>query len=159
MEIEFRQLTLDDTDTICRHRKQMFSEAGSDEKLLEQMAVPYRKWLAEQIANKTYFGFLAISNNLVVGGIGMMIIDWPPHPLHPKTAKRGYVLDVYVSPDYRRNGIAQTLLNKAQAEFSQRGITYLILHATDAGKPLYEKNGWKQTPEYAKSLDTCSHHT
>jgi len=79
-----------------------------------------------------------------------MVIDWPPHPSHPQDDRRGYVLNMFVEPDYRGQGIATDLMNMADTEFQHRGIRYTILHATSKGRPLYEYLGWSGTTEMAK---------
>jgi predicted acetyltransferase len=40
----------------------------------------------------------------------------------------------------------------AEAEFAQRGVDFAILHATQAGRPIYERDGWRQTSEMSKVL-------
>jgi ribosomal protein S18 acetylase RimI-like enzyme len=57
-----------------------------------------------------------------VAGIGLMLVDWPPHPAHPTQDRRGYVLNVYVEPTRRRRGLAQQLMALAEAEFAGRGV-------------------------------------
>ena len=81
-----------------------------------------------------------------------MLIAWPPHPMHPETGLRGYVLNVYVEPRARRRGLARLLMQLADDEFARRGVTYAILHATEQGRPLYERLGWAGTTEMAKTL-------
>ena len=81
-----------------------------------------------------------------------MLIDWPPGPAHPTSDKRGYVLNVFVEPSYRRKGLAAKLMELADKEFAGRGVTYAILNATRMGRPLYEKLGWAATNEMAKAL-------
>jgi hypothetical protein len=41
---------------------------------------------------------------------------------------------------------------EADAEFARRGISYLVLHATEAGRALYAQIGWAPTAEMAKVL-------
>jgi ribosomal protein S18 acetylase RimI-like enzyme len=82
----------------------------------------------------------------------MMEIEWPPHPLHPDDERRGYILNVYVEPSFRRRGHARRLMQQACEEGQRRGINYVILHATDQGRPLYERLGWTPTAELALSL-------
>jgi ribosomal protein S18 acetylase RimI-like enzyme len=89
----------------------------------------------------------------VVAGIGLMLIDWPPHPAHPLQDQRGYVLNVFVEPDYRHRGLARELMRLADEAFGRRGIGYAVLHATDKGRPLYQGLGWNGTTEMAKTLD------
>ncbi|AKZ63554.1 GNAT family acetyltransferase [Herbaspirillum hiltneri N3] len=150
--MEIRDIRSDDVNLICRHREAMFREAGRDENSLSAMTPNFRNWLEPRIIDGSYFGFLATDNNTVVAGIGMMAIDWPPHPSHPHQDKRGYILNVYVEPAYRRRGIAGRLMEMADVEFKKRGLTYAILHSTKTGRPLYEKIGWSSTTEMAKPL-------
>jgi len=150
--MEIRDICSDDLNLICRHRELMFREAGRDETALAAMAPNFRNWLEPRIVDGSYFGFFATDNDDVVAGIGLMEIDWPPHPYHPYQDKRGYVLNVYVEPAYRRRGIADLLMKMADAEFKKRGLTFAILHSTNAGRPLYEKSGWSSTTEMAKPL-------
>ena len=81
-----------------------------------------------------------------------MVIDWPPHPSHPTMDKRGYVLNVYVEPPYRRKGLARELMRLAEAEFARRGVQFVILHSTEQGKSLYAGLGWSGTTEMSKVI-------
>ncbi|WP_044564865.1 GNAT family N-acetyltransferase [Azospirillum sp. B4] len=153
MDLTHRPLTPDDLDLVCRHRAAMFRESGRPEAALTAMADPFRGWLEPRLTDGRYFGFIledAVAAPLA--GIGLMEIDWPPHPAHPQDGRRGYVLNVYVEPSHRRQGLAQRLMALAEAEFRRRGITYAILHATSAGRPLYEQAGWAPTTEMARTL-------
>lgn len=147
-----RTLTSHDLDTICRHRDLMFREAGRDNLSLRAMAQPFRDWLAPRLTDGSYFGFMAELESQIAGGIGLMEIEWPPHPSHPQDSRRGYVLNLYVEPTFRRQGIGRTLMEAAEREFKQRNLSYLVLHATQVGVPLYESLGWNRTSEMAKPM-------
>ena len=41
-----------------------------------------------------------------VASAGLLILDWPPHPFDPEGELRGYLLNVYVEPEYRKRGLA-----------------------------------------------------
>ncbi|HEY2000303.1 GNAT family N-acetyltransferase [Paraburkholderia sp.] len=148
-----RPLAVGDLDLICRHRYEMFREAGRDPAVLDRMTPAFRAWLQPRLADGSYFGFLALDDDAPVAGIGLMEIDWPPHPLHPDQDRRGYVLNVYVEPSHRQRGIARTLMDCAMQAFNERGLTYAILHATEMGRPLYKGLGWEQTTEMAKAVE------
>ncbi|MFT4183539.1 MAG: GNAT family N-acetyltransferase [Rhizobium sp.] len=152
MMIDVRSVSLSDLDAICRHREEMFREAGRDEINLAAMATPFRDWLEPRLADGRYFGFMAERAGVVVGGVGLMEIDWPPHPAHPAEGRRGYVLNLFVEPDHRGQGVARLLMQTSDDAFARRGIAYAILHATEAGRPLYERVGWSRTSEMAKRL-------
>jgi len=150
--MESREVTLSDIELICRHREEMFREAGRDEEPLRIMTENFRDWLRPRLRDGSYFGYVLLDNELPVAGIGLMSIDWPPHPLHPAQDKRGYVLNVYTEKAYRRRGLAHELMRLADIAFSERNLQYAVLHATATGRPLYEKLGWGTTTEMAKVL-------
>jgi GNAT superfamily N-acetyltransferase len=137
---------------ICRHRREMFREASLADAHLTAMAAPFRRWLSARLMEGTYFGFVTEDAGRPIGAVGLMAIDWPPHPSHPTQDKRGYVLNLFVEPEYRARGVGRRLMEASDREFARRGLSYLILHATDAGRPLYERSGWKPTTEMAKTL-------
>lgn len=150
--MDTRPLHEADLELICRHREEMFREAGRSEDVLRPMKAHFRRWLEPRLLDGTYFGFVISIDDQPVAGIGLMVIDWPPHPSHPTQDKRGYVLNVYVEPAYRRRGLAHELMRLAEAEFARRGVEFAILHATEKGRDLYDGLGWNGTTEMSKAL-------
>ena len=136
----------------------MFREAGHPAGALAAMAEPFREWLSARLADRTYFGFVAEHAHQPAGAIGLMTIGWPPHPVHPLDDRRGYVLNVFVELGFRGRGIARNLLAEGEREFQRRGVTYLVLHSTKAGRPLYEHAGWRDTTEMGKALSRTDRH-
>jgi len=116
------------------------------------MTAHFREWLKPRLADGSYFGFMMSDDGVDAAGIGLMLIEWPPHPEHPTQDKRGYVLNVFVEPAYRKRGLARELMALADAEFARRGVTYAVLHATEKGRPLYQGLGWNGTTEMAKPI-------
>jgi GNAT superfamily N-acetyltransferase len=147
-----RPITPADFDLIVRHRAEMFRDAGRADAVLAAMAGPFRLWLAPRLADGRYFGWMAEHEGSPVAGLGMMSIDWPPHPSHPTQDARGYILNVYVEPEHRRHGLAKALMAKATDEAARRGLAHLVLHATEKGRPLYETLGWRRTTEMSLTL-------
>jgi ribosomal protein S18 acetylase RimI-like enzyme len=132
----------DDLELICHHREEMFRDAGSDEQALAVMTENFRPWLAPRLADGSYFGFILTCDGQPAAGVGLMLIDWPPHPLHPSHDRRGYVLNLFVEPEHRRQGLARRLMQLAEDELTRRGVSLLVLHATEKGRPLYSELGW-----------------
>jgi GNAT superfamily N-acetyltransferase len=52
---------------------------------------------------------------------------------------------MYTKPGYRKNGIAKELFSKMIEEAKDRGCTKVLLNATEKGRLLYEKFGFKDT--------------
>lgn len=147
-----RPLSADDLDIVCRHREEMFRESGRDEAVIATMRQPFRDWVEPRLADGSYFGWIAVSGGEEIGGLGMMEIDWPPHPSHPTSGKRGYILNVFVEPAHRGKGVATRLMEEAAEEAKRRGLSFAILHATEQGRPLYDRLGWKPTAEMALTI-------
>ena len=144
-----------DLDLICRHREDMFRASnapGRSDESLRAMTASFRVWVEPRLEDGSYFGYIVEEDGAAVAGIGLMIIDWPPHPLHPNEDKRGYVLNVFVEPSHRKRGLAKMLTALGEAEIARRGVSFAILHATRMGRPLYEQAGWTRTAEMSKRV-------
>jgi GNAT superfamily N-acetyltransferase len=155
---QVRAVAPQDLDLICRHREEMFRDAGTPDTELAVMTQHFARWLRPRLADGTYFGFILTAGGQPAGGVGLMLIDWPPHPLHTTTDRRGYVLNLFVEPEHRRRGLARKLMQVAEQELAKRGAAFLILHATEKGRPLYSELGWLPgSAEMVKKLQPGSH--
>lgn len=125
-------------------------------------------WLERTMTNERYFAWViekvdsapASSNRVaspapdtpeVVASVGVSLVDWPPGP-HSLEVERGFAYNLYVVPRHRRQGLARALMIKMQEFCRQRGMRYLSLHATDTGRPLYERLGYIPTTEMRLDL-------
>lgn len=146
--LETRTATPADAQLIAHHRRRMFVDAGrADNQVLEIMARNFETWVAKAIEDGKYIGWLTSDGGRVVAGAGLMLLDWAPHPLDPHSTQRGYLLNVYVEPEYRRKHLASQLIEYALAEARRRKIRVVALHSTEAGRRLYESNGFRRTNE------------
>jgi GNAT superfamily N-acetyltransferase len=148
-----RPIVPGDLETICRHRHEMFKVSGRTDEMVAPMTEHFRPWLRPLLDGERYFGWFIEAGHGPVAGVGMMIIDWPPHPSHPTQSARGYVLNMYVEPEYRRAGLGGRLMELCHQEAKGRGIRHLVLHATRQGRGLYEKLGWAATSEMSLTLE------
>lgn len=143
-----RKATPSDAAIISGHRRRMFVDAGrEDNRVLDVMADHFEPWVEKMLAENKYIGWLMTEAEKVVAGAGLMILDWPPHPLDPRQDKRGYLLNVYVDPEHRRKKLASQLIEMALSEARRQKIRVVALHSTEAGRALYESNGFRGTNE------------
>ena len=89
---------------------------------------------------------LAIDED-VIGCATMCYIDVMPTFDHP-TGKRAHLMNVYTNPRYRGQGIASEMLDILLDEAKKKGVTEISLDATEAGRLLYKKFGFRDSEEY-----------
>jgi len=146
--LQTRRAAPDDAALIASHRKAMFAAMGGvQESVLEEMRRNCEPWLRRMINDGKYCGWIAFEDGTPIASAGLLVLDWPPHPLDPPGELRGYLLNVFVESGYRRQGLARQLIEACMQEARQRGIRVLSLHASDAGRPLYESLGFRATNE------------
>lgn len=126
----------------------MFRDMGrGDDAALATMSRRFEPWVATRLADGRYLGWIAEENGHAVAGAGLLLLDWPAHVLDPEGETRGYLLNVYVEPTHRRRGLAKALTRACMDECARRGIAVVALHASEAGRPVYEGLGFKASNE------------
>jgi len=146
--ITIRLATAADIPEIKYQRRHMFTDMGNPENdILDDHDVIFEAWVGPAMEAKEYIGFVAQSEaGENIGGAGLWLPDWPPHPRRPHT-HRGYVMNVYVRPEYRGQGIAKRLMIAVMEWCKEHNIHIISLHASDAGRPIYEGLGFEGTNE------------
>jgi len=143
-----RPATLDDAALITTHRRAMFAEIGkSKPEALDTMSLHFRPWVERMIVAGKYVGWIVEDGGKPVASAGFFELEWPPHPLDPAGEARGYLLNFWVEPSHRRRGLARELVKMAIAESRRRGFRVSTLHASDAGRPVYESVGFRGSGE------------
>jgi ribosomal protein S18 acetylase RimI-like enzyme len=147
-EYTIRMAALGDAATIVEHRREMFRDMGHrDEAKLAKMSAAFEPWLRRKMESGEYLAWMAVTaDGSIVGGAGLWLMDWPPHVIG-SGARRGNILNVYVRPQSRRRGIARALMETALEWTRANGVDCVILHASDAGRALYESLGFAATNE------------
>jgi GNAT superfamily N-acetyltransferase len=151
--MEIRLATAEDARLIAAHRRAMFAAMdAADEAVLTTVESASISWTERMIRGGRYLGWITSDGERPVASAGMFLLDWPPHPFDPEGTVRGYLLNVFVEPAYRKRGLARELVQMCLAEARRRGIRMVTLHASDEGRPLYETLGFAVTNEMRLSL-------
>lgn len=146
-----RLATLNDVDTIAHQRSAMFTDMGLDVVKIQSWEQPFRQWVRARLEFGEYIGFLAVSGGDVIAGAGLWVHDWLPSP-QTVSPNRGYILNVYTEPPFRRQGIARRLVELAIDHCRAQGIPTVVLHASEQGRPLYDAMGFTVTNEMRLKL-------
>lgn len=132
----------------------MFEEMGfTDAAALDAMQATAQTYFADGLRDGYYRGwFASASAGRIVAGGGIGIIPCPPRPEFPY-ARRAMIYNLYVQPDFRRRGVARRLMEIMITWCHQQGYPWVHLNASDFGRPLYERMGFKPTSEMGLELE------
>jgi GNAT superfamily N-acetyltransferase len=145
---ETREATVADAALITAHRHAMFTSMPNPKpSVLATMSRAFEPWVRERITEEKYLGWIVEEDGRIAGSAGLLIVDWPPHPLNPDSTQRAYLLNVFVEPAFRKRGLAHALIEQCLAEARRRHIRVVTLHSSDAGRPVYENFGFHPTSE------------
>lgn len=87
----------------------------------------------------------------VIAGAGLQLRRILPRPDRTGTivltGQQGLVLNVFTEVPWRRQGVAEELMQYVLAWAKEHQLASLVLHASREGRPLYEKLGFAGTNE------------
>lgn len=144
---------VEDTALIVKHRHAMFSDMGyRDAAWLDEMAVAFLPWVQRKMESGEYLAWFALApDGSVAAGAGLWLQEWMPARVG-RDSRRGYIINVYTEPRYRRLGLARRLMEILLDWCRQEGIAMAALNASDEGRPLYESLGFKATNDMRLDL-------
>jgi len=99
------------------------------------------------MSDNSMIELIAEVDGKIIATAALIVYDFPPS-FSNKTGKKGYIAIVYTKPEYRRQGISTTLINKIVAIGKEKGITKFFLYASTLGKLLYLKCGFEDTGDW-----------
>ncbi|WCH21713.1 GNAT family N-acetyltransferase [Aeromonas salmonicida] len=91
-----------------------------------------RSWVAE------------VEGEVVASGTLALFVR-PPYPGN-LSGREAYLLNMYTLPAYRKQGMASALLDAMVAHASAEQLGTVWLHASEQGRPLYERMGFVANP-------------
>jgi len=143
-----RKGTAEDLDKIALHRVSMFRDMGSiTESEMDELKAASLRELDTMMAHGEYLAWLVECDAAVVAGGGMIIRRLLPRPKHLSGGRDAQILNVFTDPGHRKKGVARLLMTEMMKWCRENGIDRISLHASDAGRHLYESLGFSPTNE------------
>src|ERR1700689_3963601 len=154
MTYPIRQAPIGDAAVIAHHRVAMFHDMGDvpTESLASELLSTSTAALTALLGEGLYVGWLAIdTSDRVIAGAGADVKPQLPRISHDGTrvvtAPLPLVVNVYTEPAWRRKGIARPLMQKVMDWARVQGSDRVVLHASAAGRLLYQSLGFIPTNE------------
>jgi len=144
--IDVRTATEADVALLADFRTRMFREMGYGDAELEGLPEAQLSYFATAMAEGRLHGWVAEQDGSVVGAVELDVRRVAPGPVH-RRGSLPYVYGLFVVPERRRRGVARALLAAAWEWVDGEGYEAVALHASPAGRPLYEKMGFVPTSE------------
>ncbi|SFM45816.1 Ribosomal protein S18 acetylase RimI [Paenibacillus sp. 1_12] len=142
----FRRAVVDDIPSIAALKYKMLEETGMAHRLLpdfhQMVDEDYRQFYHSGTAQH----FVVERDSQIIACAGAFIKDDAPYR-YLKLRSYGFIADVYVEPQFRRQGLAKALTNATLDWFAERNIRLFRLVASDEARPLYESLGFSATKE------------
>ena len=159
--LTFRKATLTDVENLTKLRTDFLQEVNSftSQDTILAMQNANRDYFKAALPHKDFIAWLALNGNTIVATSGITFATVPPTPRWPN-GKTAHIMNIYTLPAYRKQGIAMQLLARVIQEAKDRHCTKITLNATQAGRPLYLKCGFKDlTGDMALYLGASSEAT
>lgn len=151
-----RQARAEDIPALVELRMELFCELGeladpqADPVLWQATCAYFRAAEAEGDARSWV---MEADGELVACGTLALFVR-PPYPGN-LSGREAYLLNMYTLPAWRKRGMASALLGAMAAHAREQQLGKLWLHASDEGRPLYERMGFVTNPSYLEWQPVC----
>jgi aminoglycoside 3-N-acetyltransferase I len=103
---------------------------------------PNDKYLEELLSSQAFIAIAAISDSKVIGGLAGYVL-----PKFEQARSEFYIYDLAVAEEYRRQGVATSLIETLKIAAAERGIYVIFVQADYGDDPavaLYTKLGTRE---------------
>lgn len=143
--ITYRMLSDNELDCFIEMRISQLREEGAKEDLDLKPALA--DYYNRHMADGTFVSWLAFDNQKIVGTSGLSVVEKPPYFGCPN-GKIGLLSSMFTDKNYRRQGIAKTLLSHIMDEARRAGCGTVQITASDMGVLLYTDFGFTKNNNF-----------
>lgn len=142
--IIYRRATLKDIDELveCRLEMRLEREVGNTAISIDEFRSRNHDYFKKHLPDDSFISWIALDEGNIVATSGLCFFCAPPTFSNP-SGNTAYVMNIYTKSGYRKRGIASMLMGHITREAESRGCGKITLHASDMGRPVYEKLGFR----------------
>ena len=150
MKYTIKKATIEDIPKLIECRIEFVKEVNmkASEEELDNYCEHLEKYFLRHLKDGSFISWVAVDAKQNIIATSGLEIQLKIPQLWNLPGKESYVLNMYTKPEWRRKGIGSALLEKLLDESKKIGINLVSLHATEIGRSLYEKNGFKPNHHY-----------
>lgn len=149
--MDYRKAVPDDIPVLLDLRIGFLVSGGAGVRVSQEEADALRSsteaYLRHALPAGDYVQWLAHSRARLAGTGGIAFYRLPPNLAYP-SGQGAYIVSMFTNPEFRGQGIATTLLTRLVAEAESRGCHKILLRATEMGRPVYERFGFRDEAGY-----------
>ena len=152
LDINIQEATCDDIKQMAIHHRKMFEEIWEkkgqkvEAAKAQEIEKAYSEKLQKEIPGGSCKAWVIKNGNRLVASGAISIVSFVPVP-NDTNHNIAYLHSMYTEKDFRGRKYAQQIIERAIQYCKENGINRVILNASDAGKPIYEKLGFVSLPE------------
>jgi len=142
-----RRATLDDLPVLIRLRIALFRDMGAlhDDEGLEPLTQSLADYFSADLRAERFLAWLSLDDSgEPIGCGGLVFVQKPPGPGN-LSGREAYLMNMYTVPEWRGRGVATQMMSTILAFVRESGVTSVRLHATEQGRPIYERAGFRAT--------------
>lgn len=150
--MNLQDATIDDIRILAIHHRKMFEEIWEqkgqkiEKGRAEEIEAAYCEKIEKQIPEGTCIAWVVKNDNQIIASGAITIVSLVPVP-SDINHNIAYLHSMYTEKGYRNQKYAQKIVDRAIHYCQKIGINRVVLNASDAGKPIYEKSGFVSSPE------------
>jgi GNAT superfamily N-acetyltransferase len=145
-----------DIAVLAQHRRGMFDDmlahqaVGFTQAQVDEMEPHYQRYLEEHLGKAIRAWVIEVDGAVAASG-AILVQMWSPRP-GDLTGQSALLHSIYTAPAFRRRGFARTITETLVQACKEMGFKTVSLHASQAGRPLYESMGFHPTTEMRLNL-------
>lgn len=148
MGIIYRKATLNDLHALVRMRVLFLKEVQKveDAEREAETAKDIEEYFKMSLVEDSFVAWIAEENGEIIATSGLSFYQIAPS-FSLKGGKIAYILNIFVLKEHRGKKLGKKIFELILNEAKERGYKRILLHASDDGRPVYEKFGFKGTED------------
>ena len=151
-ELHLREASSGDIPKMAKHHRKMFEEIWErkgehlDLTRAQELEKAYAQKLETELRSGTCKAWVIEDGGNIVSSGGVTFVSFVPHP-SDLSSKVAYLHSMYTERSHRNKNCAHRILHSITEYCKSLRIKRIILYASEAGQPIYQKVGFRSAPD------------